>query len=143
MSTDRRWLARPLAWLLAAVLLVIAAAPAAAKTERKVRYSRGEVFRCFIRLLRVDLELKILEKDLDGGFVLFEYQEPIYKRSSPASLEIIELLNEPAGKDKEKPVAPDGPRSKLRMEIKRAGASDEIGLLDKLEAKLREDFGRR
>jgi len=47
-------------------------------------------------------------------------------------------------KDEEKKPAPgDGPRAKLRLDIKRVGASDEIGLLDKLETKLQEDFGRR
>lgn len=129
--------------LAAATLAALLAAPAAAKSERKVRYSREEVFRCFIRMLRVDLEQKILEKDLDGGFILFEYQEPIYKRLSPASLEIIEVSAEEREKDKDKAVAEAGAKVKLRLEIKRAGASDEIGLLDKLETKLREDYGRR
>ena len=127
--------------LLLTFAISLLAGSAAARSERKLPYDREEVFRCFIRLLRVDLDLKVHEKDLDGGFVLFEYREPIYKRLSPASLEIIEIS--PGDKAPEKDKAAFEMKVKLFMEIKRAGASDEISLLDKLQTKLRQDYGRR
>ena len=118
-------------WLLLGLAL-LCATPAAARTERKLAYLRDEVFSCFVRLLRVDLDLKIEEKDRDGGYVLFEFRDPLYKRVSPASMELVEVTSEATGTE-----------LKVVLDIKRASAADEIALLDRLETKLKGELGKR
>ncbi|NOZ86908.1 MAG: hypothetical protein GXP49_11685 [Deltaproteobacteria bacterium] len=113
-----------------------------AKSDRRTPYSRQEVYRTFVRLLRVDLNYKILEKDLDGGYVIFEYRDAIFKRTSPASLEIIDI-SEPGGPGNKGKDSGTEMKTKLVMEIKNCGSSDEIQLLNQLVSKLKDEYGKR
>ncbi len=53
-------------------------------------YTFEQTFGTALRLLRVDLGCKITEKDLDGGYMLFEYTSPESgKKSYAGSVEIV------------------------------------------------------
>lgn len=66
--------------LLAAVvglsLGVGAGARALAATSYTSPYTYEQTFSSALRLVRVDLGLKVTEKDQDNGFILFEYTSP-------------------------------------------------------------------
>lgn len=54
-------------------------------------YSFGQTYGTSLRLLRVDLEYKILERDKDNGYILFEYTSPESgKRTVNGSIELVE-----------------------------------------------------
>ncbi|MBL8620036.1 MAG: hypothetical protein JNK64_02005 [Myxococcales bacterium] len=61
----------------ALLALALAAAawprPAAAKSQTSVTYPADRVFAATVRFVRVDLDAKLLDKDADAGFVLFEW----------------------------------------------------------------------
>lgn len=53
-------------------------------------YTFDQTFGTALRLVRVDLGLKITEKDPEGGFLLFEYSSPESgKRLTPGSIEVV------------------------------------------------------
>jgi hypothetical protein len=56
--------------------LAIGANDARASVAITSRYTFEQTFGTAIRLIRVDLGLKITEKDTDAGYVLFEYTSP-------------------------------------------------------------------
>jgi hypothetical protein len=68
-------------------LLLMAAEPAAARREITVNYPYARVWTAAVRLMRVDLECNITEKDKDDGYLLFEY--PDRGKTYPGSLELI------------------------------------------------------
>lgn len=47
--------------------------PAAARTQIAVAYPADRVFAATVRFVRIDLNAKLLDKDPDAGFVLFEW----------------------------------------------------------------------
>lgn len=50
------------------------AASASAKVGQESPYTYEQIFGTALRLLRVDLDFKVTEKDADWGYLLFEYQ---------------------------------------------------------------------
>ncbi len=61
--------------LFAGAITVGALVPAAhAKSSFESAYTLEQTYQTVLRLLRVDLGLKILERDRDAGYLLFEYQ---------------------------------------------------------------------
>lgn len=63
---------------------------ALASTAYESPYTFDQTWGASIRLLRVDLGLKITEKDQEHGYVLFEYTSPESgKRVHPGSIEIV------------------------------------------------------
>lgn len=110
------------------IALVLAlASPAFARSEKTLAYPRDEAWPTAVRFIRVDLELKILEKDADAGYVLFELRED--KRTFRGSLEVIEVVQ-------------DG-RHLVRFVMQIADRPEwvEIEMLTKLERKLRVELG--
>lgn len=68
---------------------------AIAATAYESPYTYDQTWGAAVRLLRVDLGLKITEKDPEHGYLLFEYTSPESgKRIHPGSLEIVK-----SGKD--------------------------------------------
>ncbi len=112
---------------LVAALLAVAPAPAAAKSEKTVVYGVGKVFPAAVRFLRVDERLKIVEKDADAGYVMFELKEE--GKTFPGALELIE--SEDAGR----------PAVKLVLRIEDRPSYVEQAMLERLERKLRAELG--
>lgn len=63
---------------------------ASARVEKTLRYSKTQSYNTALRFLRVNQGYKLIEKDLDSGYLLFEY--PSEGRSEPTSgsIEVIE-----------------------------------------------------
>ena len=99
-----------------------------AKSNRVVSYEKSLIWPAALRFLRVDEHLKITEKDIDAGYVLFELSDG--KKTYPGALELSGTKDERA-------------RSSTRLAIKLQDRPSymEEGLLDRLEEKLREELG--
>jgi hypothetical protein len=96
---------------------------AQAKTTRDSPYSYEQTWNTAVRLVRVDLGYKIVEKDEKSGYVLFEYEDKGVKGSG--SLELFKG---------EKAV-------RVICQLPKFPSYHEIVILDRLEKKLREEYG--
>ena len=112
---------------LAIVLLLALAAPAYARSEKTLAYARTDAWAASVRFLRVDEKLTIVEKDAEAGYVLFEFRED--KKTFRGSLEVIDAVK-------------DG-RHVVRfvIAIEDRPTWTEIGMLNRLERKLRTELG--
>lgn len=61
------------ALVLATAALAAHPSPAAARSQTSVGYTAAAVFATTVRFVRVELDAKLLDKDADTGYVLFEY----------------------------------------------------------------------
>jgi hypothetical protein len=113
--------------LLISLALCAASPPAFARSQKTLAYPRPESFAAAVRFLRVDENLKLIEKDSDAGYVLFELHEE--KKTFRGSLEVIEVVS-------------DGRRA-VRFVITIADRPEwvEIQMLNALEKKLHAELG--
>jgi hypothetical protein len=103
------------------------AEPANARSEKMLAYTRADAWATAVRFLRVDEHLKLVEKDADAGYVLFELRED--RKTFSGSLEVIDTVK-------------DG-RHVVRfvIAIEDRPAWIEIEMLNRLERKLRSELG--
>lgn len=118
--------------LLVAVTLVAAAA-IGARADAKASYESGygyeRTWNAALRLVRVDLGLKVTEKDDRNGYLLFDYQSTEGgKRSVPGSIELI------------RPSEDDGP-VRVVVQIPQMPRYHEQVMADELGRKLRQEYG--
>jgi len=111
----------------AVAALVAAAGVALARSEKTVAYAFARVWPAAVRFLRVDERLKIVEKDADAGYVLFELREE--GKVFPGALELIRVQEEG--------------REAVKLSVKIEDRPDyvESAMLGRLERKLREELG--
>ncbi len=124
----RRRLAATVLALGLLVPLAAAVAPLAwARSDKLVVYAPEKVFPTAVRFLRIDIGAKIVEKDADAGYVMFELTEG--GKTFPGSLELV--------------AADANGRVAARVVIKIEGQPSyvEVVMLDKLELKLRAELG--
>jgi len=117
---------------LAASLVVFTGAVADGKSSYDSPYGYDRTWNATLRLVRVDLGLKVIEKDDHNGYVLFEYRSSeSSKKTSSGSLELIRGSTKSARPDDVRVVAqlPEMPRS-----------HEEV-LLDELARKMRTEYG--
>jgi hypothetical protein len=121
--------------LLASVLLVLAvtgivilpAAPADAKSNYESAYGFDRTWNAGVRLVRVDLGLKVTEKDDANGYLLFDYKSPESgAKAVPGSMEFI--------KEKDGSV-------RVVVQITQMPGYHEQVLVDHLQRKLRSEYG--
>lgn len=114
---------------LALLLLVLAtASPADARTVKIYSYPVDQTWPAALRFLRVDEGCKIVEKDAEAGYVLFELADG--GRTYAGSLELARVKDD------------DGrPSTKGIVNVAQRPTYVEQGLLDRLEAKLRDELG--
>ncbi|HEY5927371.1 MAG TPA: hypothetical protein VIV11_37060 [Kofleriaceae bacterium] len=107
--------------------LVLATTSAHARSEKTLAYPREPAWAAAVRFIRINAGLKVIEKDAEAGYVIFEFKEE--KKTFRGSLELIEVVK-------------DG-RKLLRfvMTIEDRPQWVEIELLTKLERKLRAELG--
>ena len=98
-----------------------------AKTSRDLTYRSSLVWRSAVRFLRVDQNFRVLEKDKDAGYLLFEYTDAGRKYS--ASMEMIPLVRN------EKRYV----RASIRIEAMPSYV--EVVLIDRFLRKLKEEYG--
>lgn len=111
-----------------ALLILLLAWPAYAKTSRDLSYSFDRVWPALVRFLRVDEKLKVTEKDADAGYVLFELADG--KRSFPGAAELAKTTDELG-------------RAAVRLTIKIGDrpAYMEAGIADRFAEKIHEELG--
>jgi hypothetical protein len=107
--------------------LLLTSGVAEARSEKTLAYQRDQAWPTAVRFLRVDAKLKVIEKDADAGYVLFEFIED--KKTFRGSLEVIEVV-----KDGRKLV-------RFVITIEDRPSWVEIEMLTKLERKLRVELG--
>ncbi len=107
--------------------LVLSSGVAEARSEKTLAYQRDQAWPTAVRFLRVDAKLKVIEKDADAGYVLFEFVED--KKTFRGSLEVIEVV-----KDGRKLV-------RFVVTIEDRPSWVEVEMLNKLERKLRVELG--
>lgn len=107
--------------------LAILTGVAEARSEKTLAYQRDQAWPAAVRFLRVDAKLKIVEKDADAGYALFEYREE--NKTFRGSLEVIDVV-----KDGRKLV-------RFVIQIEDRPTWVEVELLTKLERKLRSELG--
>ena len=100
---------------------------AEARSEKTLAYQRDPSFQAAVRFLRIDAGLKLVEKDADAGYVIFEYNED--KKTFRGSLEVIDVVK-------------DGRKlTRFVVTIEDRPSYVEIEMLTKLERKLRAELG--
>jgi hypothetical protein len=108
-------------------LALAMASPAWARSEKTLAYPRDQAWPAAVRFLRVDERLKIVEKDADAGYVLFELQDE--GKTFRGSLEVITVQQ-------------DGQTQvKFVIQIEDRPSWLEIAMLKRLERKLKVELG--
>ena len=112
---------------LACLLVLLAASSAEARREQIYRYPYTRVWSAVLRMLRVDYESPITEKDAESGYFLFEF--PLDGKQNPGSAELVRTL--------------EGGVETVRvvLQVPALPTYVEQMLLDKLKRKLSEEFG--
>ena len=110
-----------------ALALLLSAGVANARSEKTLAYQRDQAWPAAVRFLRVDAKLKVIEKDADAGYVLFEYRED--NKTFRGSLEVIDIV-----KDSRKLI-------RFVVTIEDRPSWVEVEMLTRLERKLRAELG--
>ena len=109
-------------------LLLASPVPAAARSEgRTLTYARDHVWPTAVRFLVVDEKAKVIDKDADAGYVLFELKED--NKTFRGSLEIITVMIE------------GQPSLKFSINLVDRPLWREAGMVERLEKKLRNELG--
>jgi hypothetical protein len=118
---------RVLSAVLVTAALALAPAGADARSEKVVGWTAARVFPTAVRFLRVDEGVTIVEKDAEAGYVLFELSDE--GKTFPGSLELATFER-------------DGvERLRIVIHIEDRPEYMEVGMLDRLERKLRDQLG--
>ena len=107
--------------------LLLSTATVWARAEKTLAYTRDAAWPAAVRFIRVDEGLKILEKDGDAGYVLFEIKEE--GKTFRGSLEVMTV------------VVDGRTLVKFVMQIDERPSWVEVAMLTRLERKLRSELG--
>ncbi|MBX3192734.1 MAG: hypothetical protein KF819_37470 [Labilithrix sp.] len=127
-----RWLRPALATTLVAsaftaLMVLVPASPASAKSAYDSAYGFERTWNAGLRLVRVDLALKVTEKDDANGYLLFDYKSPESgQKAVPGSMEFIR------GKDG---------AVRVVVQIPQMPGYHEQVVVDSLSRKLRNEYG--
>jgi hypothetical protein len=115
--------------LAVAAAIVLTGQPADARTSYDSAYGFDRTWNAAIRLVRVDMGLKVLEKDDTTGYLMFEYRAPgTGSKASPGSMEFIR------SKEPESPV-------RIVVQLPQMPSFHEQVLIDSLVKKMRNEYG--
>lgn len=77
--------------LASGLLAALVAAPAAARSEAEIAYSREQAFSAALRYLRVDLGYEVTEKDADAAYLLFSFTDAeLPGKTAHGSIEVVQ-----------------------------------------------------
>jgi hypothetical protein len=108
-------------------LSLLCVSPALARKQRELPQRIDQVWNAALRMLRVDLQLAVTDRDQEGGYVLFEYVAN--GKRFPGSIELI-----PQSKGAR-------PSTVAVVQVRGQPSYVEVMLLDRLERKLLEEVG--
>jgi hypothetical protein len=111
-------------------IILIATTALWAETKKEVNYSVKELYPAAIRYIRVDKEYEIVEKDADGGYIIFNCVVSGGKKLR-ASLELVARGGE-GGADK-------GQRTAIVVKIAQAPSYIENEFIDGLVQKIEKE----
>ncbi|HTR53602.1 MAG TPA: hypothetical protein VMJ10_23070 [Kofleriaceae bacterium] len=114
-------------WIFVAIFIVAVSAVAEARSEKTLAYPRDEAWPAAVRFIRLDAHFKVIEKDPDAGYVVFELVDD--KKTFRGSLEVIDVVQD------------DQHQVRFVMTIEDRPSWFEVELLAKLERKLRAELG--
>ena len=113
--------------LMVAAIVCVPSATASAKSNYDSAYGFDKTWNAGLRLVRVDLGLKVTEKDDSNGYLLFDYKSPESgQKPVPGSMEFIK------GKDG---------TVRVVVQIPAMPGYHEQVLVDHLQRKLRAEYG--
>lgn len=118
------------ALVISLLLGAVSAAPGRARAEshKDTTYPYQQVWPAAVRFLRIDEGLKIVERDPDAGYVLFDLTEE--KRTFRGALEVVKLKDS------------DGrPSVRLILRIADRPSYMEMGILNRMLQKMRTELG--
>jgi hypothetical protein len=101
---------------------------AAAKADKVVRYAYEQVWPAAVRFLRLDEGLEVVEKDAEAGYVIFELSEE--GKRFRGALELVRIRDDNGQ-----------PALRLIVRIEDRPSYMELGILERLERKLRSELG--
>ena len=113
---------------LVAAAIVLTGPDASAKSSFDSAYGFDRTWNAALRMVRVDMNLKITEKDEQSGYLLFEYKSQESSKPSSGSMEFIR------GRDVESPVH-------VVVQLPQMPKYHEQVLVDDLARKLRNEYG--
>lgn len=112
--------------LAVAVATLLGQGVASARVEATSDYTKAQTYSGALRYLRVDMGFKVVEKDPDAAYILFEYREPgPDKATSTGSVEVID----------------SGEHVRVFVQIPKMPEYHERVLRDGLLRKLRDEYG--
>jgi hypothetical protein len=115
--------------LVVAGAIVLSGPQASAKSSYESSYGFDKTWNAAVRLVRVDMGLKVTEKDEQNGYLLFDYHSSESgPKTSPGSFEIV------------RPKDPGGP-VRVVVQLSQMPRYHEQVLLDSLSKKLRQEYG--
>lgn len=100
---------------------------ASARREATFGYPISRVWTAAVRLVRVDLECPISEKDKDDGYFFFEYSDR--GKKYPGSVELVNMQDS------------GGDQVRVIVQVPAMPAYVEAMILDRLNRKLEQEFG--
>ena len=112
---------------IAIFLICLVPLTGAAKSTRETTYRYDQLWNTAVRFLRVDNGFPIIEKDRKSGYLMFDYTDNGTKQIG--SVELVETV-----KDGQRAIA-------VGIRIQNMPSYIEVLLLDKLERKLRDEYG--
>jgi hypothetical protein len=113
---------------LALLVLLLVPSVASADSEKTVHWKTGQVFPAAVRFLRIDEDAKIIDKDADSGYVVFEL--PDDGKTYRGSLEVVAVSEDPVD-------------TKIVIKLEDRPSYMESLMLDKLEQKLKNELGSK
>jgi hypothetical protein len=108
-------------------LILLAPGSAGARKQTDLRYPFDQVWNAALRMVRVDMRLPVTDRDPEAGYFLFDYLDN--GKSYAGSLELVR------GERDARPL------TKTVVQVQGMPSYVEQMLLDKLQRKLREEFG--
>jgi hypothetical protein len=107
---------------------VVMTTPASARSGFDSTYGYERTWNAALRLVRVDLGLKVTEKDEANGYLMFDYRSPENRNPTPGSMELIR------SKDPGEPV-------RVIVQLPAMPRYHEQLMVEALGKKLRQDYG--
>jgi hypothetical protein len=100
---------------------------ASARREATFAYPLSRVWTAAVRLVRVDLDLPVTEKDKEDGYFFFEYTD--HGKKFPGSVELVSVQDS------------GGDQVRVIVQVPAMPAYVEGMILDRLARKLEQEFG--
>jgi hypothetical protein len=115
--------------LLVALAIVLSSPVADARSSFDSAYGFERTYNAALRLVRIDMGLKVTEKDDQSGYLMFEYRGPdTGPKATSGSMEFI------------RPREPDGP-VRVVVQLPQMPRYHEQVLVDSLARKMKQEYG--